>query len=149
MLDAALFQSKLGYDFNIIGGDIEALSSFKTAIEVSLFSDARADSTQVFLPQFRKGWIGDITTPIDGQNYGSLLWLVQQERLTQSTLNKCVSFARNALQWIIDQDQASAIDVSGSIVPTEGIALSIIITTITGETESHYVSLWENTVNAN
>ena len=149
MLDAALFQTQNGYDFNIVNGDIEALDSFKTAIEVSLFSDARADNTQVVLPQYRKGWIGDLTSPIEGQNYGSLLWLVQQERLTQSTLNKCVSFARNALQWLVDQGQASAVDVSGTIVPTEGIALSIVITTVAGQTESHYVSLWENTINAN
>ena len=147
MLDAAIFQTQRGYDFNIVNGDIEGLDSFKTAIEVSLFSDARADSTQVLSPQDRRGWIGDLTTPIEGQKYGSLLWLVQQERLTQSTLNKCVSFARSALQWMVDQGQAINVSVGGSIVPTEGIALSIVITTILGETESHYVPLWENTIN--
>ncbi len=148
MLDASLTQSTAGYDFNIVNGDIEGLDNFKTAIEVSLFSDARADSTQVFLPEMRRGWIGDITTPIEGQNYGSLLWLVQQERLTQSTLNKCVSFARNALHWLVDQEQASAVNVTGEIVPTQGINLYIEVTTIAGVTESHYVSLWENTLDA-
>lgn len=149
MLDASLTQTIKGYDFNIVNGDIEAVGDFKTAIEVSLFSDARADRTQIYLPEKRRGWIGDAATTIEGQNYGSLLWLVQQERLTQSTLNKCVSFVRDALQWMIDQGQASAVDVTGSIVPTKGVAINIQITAVSGNTENHYVSLWEATINAN
>ncbi|MGR3179823.1 MAG: phage GP46 family protein [Candidatus Anammoxibacter sp.] len=146
MLDVALIDDAKGFDINIKDGDIESVENFKTAIQVSLFSDARADSSQVFLPEARKGWIGDIVTPIDGQNFGSLLWLVQQERLTQSTLNKVVNFARLALQWLIDQGQASRIEVSGEIVPRSGISLNIVITSILGKTESHYVELWENTI---
>ena len=146
MLDVALIDDEKGFDINIKDGDIESVENFKTAIQVSLFSDGRADSSQVFLPEARKGWIGDIVTPIDGQNFGSLLWLVQQERLTQSTLNKVVNFARLALQWLIDQEQASRIEVSGEIVPRSGICLRIVITSILGKTESHYVELWENTI---
>ena len=147
MIDAALQNSTAGYDINILNGDIAGTDDFKTAIEVSLFSDARASENQVAVPQFRRGWIGDVATPIDGQNYGSLLWLVMQERLTQGTLNKCVSFARQALQWMIDQDIAINVEVSGAIVPPEGIALNIIITSKSGVTETHYVELWEATQN--
>lgn len=149
MLDVSLSKTSRGYDINVLNGDIEALDNFKTAIEVSLFSDGRADESQVFLPQARRGWIGDVVTPVEGQNFGSLLWLVQQERLTQSTLNKAINFCRLALQWLVDQEKASNVSVSGSIVPPEGIRLNIVITSKTGQVESHYVNLWENTVNAN
>lgn len=149
MLDIALFNTSKGYDFVIEDGDIKAVNNFKTAIEVSLFSDARADSTEVFLPQARRGWIGDLNSTIEGQNYGSKLWLLQQERLTQTTLNKAINYARLALQWVVDQGQAKFIDVSGSIVPTQGIQLNITFTTILGETENHYIDLWKNTLNAN
>lgn len=149
MLDILLSQTEKGYDINIKDADIESLNNFKTAIEVSLFSDSRADRTQVFLPESRRGWIGDLATPIDGQNFGSLLWLIQQERLTQTTLNRAVNFTRSALQWLIDQGQAVTVNVSGEIVPMSGIRLNIVITSVLGQTESHYVELWENTQNAN
>lgn len=147
MIDASLTQSKSGYDFTISNGDIASIDNFKTAIEVSLFSDARADSSQVYLPEYRRGWLGDTASPIDNQNYGSLLWLIEQERLTQSTLNKAVSYAREALQWLIDQGQASNVEVSGEIQAPEGIVLYIVITSVSGQTESHYANLWEATIN--
>ena len=148
MFDAGLTQTTKGYDINIANGDIEAIDNFKTAIEVSLFSDARANADQVFLPQYRRGWIGDVTSPINDQKFGSLLWLVKQERLTQRTLNKAVTFCREALQWFVDQGIARRVEVSGSIQAPEGISLNITITTLAGNVENHYVELWENTKNA-
>lgn len=149
MLDIALFQTTKGYDIAVENGDLSGVNNFKTAIEVSLFSDARADSNEVFLPQARRGWMGDLNSRIEGQSYGSKLWLLQQERLTQTTLNKAINYARLSLQWLIEQNQARFIDVSGSIIPAQGIALNISITSILGITENHYVELWENTLNAN
>lgn len=149
MIDVELSQSTKGYDILIQNGDIAAVNNFKTAIEVSLFTDARADATQIFLPEARRGWIGNIATPIENQDLGSLIWLVSQARLTQSTLNKVVIFARQALQWLVTQGQAVSVNVSGQIVPTFGIRLNIVIESATGITENHYVELWENTKNAN
>lgn len=149
MIDVELIQEDYGYDITIRDGDITPTDTFKTAIEVSLFSDARATSDQVFVPQARRGWIGDIATPIEDQLFGSYLWLVEQKRLTQGTVNEVVSYARLALQWLIDQGQALTVDVGGSIIAGYGIALNIIITSVSGATENRYVELWENTVNAN
>jgi len=149
MLDIALSNTSKGYDISLENGDIKAVNSFETAIYVSLFSDARADSNEVFLPQARRGWIGDLNTPIEGLQYGSKLWLIMQERLTQNVLNKAVNYARLSLQWLIDQGQCEFVDVSGEIIPSQGIKLNITITTLLGVTESHYVDLWKNTINAN
>lgn len=146
MIDVALINSKKGYDIAISNGDMLSTNDFKTAIEVSLFSDARASESQVSVPQYRRGWIGDVATPIDGQNYGSLLWLVEQARLTQRTLNDCITFARQSLQWMIDQEIATDVQVEGSIIPSQGIELKITFTSQSGATESHYVPLWENTI---
>ena len=149
MLDIALIQTSKGYDIDIENGDLKAVNNFETAIYVSLFSDARADNTEVFLPQARRGWVCDVASPIENLKYGSKLWLLSQARLTQDTLNKAVSYARLALQWIVDQGQAEFVSVTGTIVPTQGIQLNIVITTKLGVTESHYIKLWENTINAN
>tara|TARA_R110000851_G_scaffold87972_2_gene191778 strand:- start:1054 stop:1503 length:450 start_codon:yes stop_codon:yes gene_type:complete len=149
MIDAELQQGVTGYDIFIKNGDIASIDNFKTAIEVSLFSDARADSSQVALPEKRRGWIGDVASPIENQKFGSLLWLTEQERLTQSVLNRVVEFARQALQWLIDQGQAKTVEVSGAIIPKEGIALNIVITSFSGKIENHYVKLWENTQDGN
>lgn len=101
------------------------------------------------MPEARRGWIADIATPIEGQLFGSYIWLAEQKRLTQSTVNEIVSYARIALQWLIDQGQALSVEVSGLIVAARGIALNIVITSVSGLIENRYVELWENTQNAN
>lgn len=149
MIDIALEQSTSGYDISITDGDLTSVDSFETAIYVSLFSDARASEDQVFLPQARRGWICDVASPIEDQLYGSHLWLLEQRRLTQSTLNEAINYARLGLQWMIDQGQALNIEVTGEIVAGSGIALNIAVTSYTGETQNAYVRLWENTINGN
>ena len=64
-------------------------------------------------------------------------------------MNRVVEFARQALQWLIDQGQAKTVEVSGAIIPKEGIALNIVITSFSGKIENHYVKLWENTQDGN
>lgn len=148
MLDFSLVQAASGYDIAIENGDIASVDNFKTAIEVSLFSDARADAAQIALPQARRGWIGDLVSPIEGLKFGSHLWLLSQARLTQQTLNETLNFARLCLQPLADQGQAASIEVFGQIVATSGIALNIAVTSVLGVTENYYVNLWENTINA-
>jgi len=150
MQDVALVQNATTGIYDVIldtNGDLKGTDSFDTALIVSLFSDARASQTQVAVPQNRRGWLGNVAPPIEGYEMGSLLWLVYQERLTQNVLNAAVDFARQCLEWLVVQGMAQSIDVSGEIVPSYGIALTIVITSLTGQTETRYVKLWENTAN--
>lgn len=150
MIDLELTQDENGlFDISVENNQLKSTDNFKTAIYVSLFTDARADSSQVFDPSRRRGWIGNIATPIEGKDLGSLIWLTEQERLTTGILNKVIDFANKALDWMIVQNIAKSIEVTGEIIPQKGIRLNIIITSVSGVTESSYVDLWRNTKDGN
>lgn len=141
--DIKLTQCNNGrYDFTISNGDLTGVDGFDTALQVSLFTDARAPEDKVVKPENRRGWLGNTLTEIE---LGGLLWLVEQRRLTQKTLNETIDYARKSLQWFVNDGIAKNVQVSGTIVIQSGIQLTIIITAPSGRTQTHYVPLWEIT----
>lgn len=146
MIDIKLTQDEFGsFDFTIKNGDFEGVEGFDTAIDMSLFTDRRATPDKVFKPELRRGWMGDTESPVNGREIGSWLWLLNQRRLTQDTLNEAISFARDALNWFVEDGVAKDIAVAGVIVPRGGIALTITITALDGRVDTHYRPLWEVT----
>ena len=133
------------FDIVIENGDLANESGFDTALFISLLTDGRAPESRVLRPEDRRGWIGDIKSPVDGRNIGGLLWLVEQRKLNQTTVNEAVDFAKKSLNWLLEDNIAKNIEVSGSIVPRSGISLDITTTAPSGETTTHYVRLWELT----
>lgn len=145
-VDIALIQDNYGhFDISIENGDIKGTFGLDTALYVSLFTDARATDQQLSIPENRRGWLGNLASPVEGRQLGGYLWLVEQRRLNQNTLNEIVDSARKSLQWMVEDGLCNSVNVSGVIVPTLGIQLNIIITSKEGVTETHYVKLWELT----
>ena len=69
------------FDWSIDGnGDITADDSFDSSIFASLYSDRRADESQISAPQNRRGWNGDVNTTLEGYLFGSLLWLLERKK---------------------------------------------------------------------
>lgn len=146
MIDIFLEQDENGaFDFSIENGDIQRTDGLETAIWVSLFTDARATEAQVLIPEYRRGWPGNALSSVPGRQLGGYLWLVDQRRLTQSTLNDAIDYARGALDWFLVDNIARSVIVDGEIVPRSGIQLSITITSYLGVTKTYYVNLWEVT----
>jgi phage gp46-like protein len=144
--DIAVIQDDKGrFDIAVENGDLKAVDGLDTALYVSLFTDARATDQQILVPEYRRGWIGNVASPVEGRQLGGLMWLVDQRRLTQTTLNEVVDYARKSLQWMLDDDVCVNVEVTGSIVPTQGIRLHITMTSNEGITESRYVELWRQT----
>lgn len=145
-IDILVIQDSEGdFDIQVEDGDLVGVDGLDTAIYLSLCTDARADESQVRLPEKRRGWVGDTVSPVENRPLGGLGWLVEQRRLTQSTVNTAVDLYQKSLQWMIEDGLAKDITVTGEIVPIYGIALSIIIITLDGRTSTHYVPLWEVT----
>lgn len=91
-------------------GDLEGIDSFDTDIYIRLFSDARADESQVEIPQNRRGyWANEFRE--ENEKAGSLLWLLYQARNTQDTANDAVTFCQNALQGMIDNGSIDDIEI--------------------------------------
>ncbi len=150
MSDLKLTQGDDGvFDLVIEDGNFVIEDGFDTSIMVSLITDARAPADKVVLPENRRGWMGNLVSPVDGRDLGGLLWLTEQRRLTQDTLNETVDYARKSLNWFVEDGLANSIDVTGEIVPRSGIRLTIAITALTGVPDKHYINLWEVTGNVN
>lgn len=144
-----LEMSNGAFDVVIENGDFANEDGLDTNIWVSLFSDARADISQVAAPENRRGWLGNLVSEVTGRQLGGYLWLAEQRRLNQNTLNEILDYIRKSLEWIITDGIALKIDVTGAIVPRTGIVANAKITTADGVTSDHYIELWRVTGNAN
>jgi phage gp46-like protein len=102
--------------FNTTKQDLEKDSGLETAVIISLFTDRRARDDDV-LPDSnnpdRRGWWGDLGSPIvKGDQIGSRLWLLNREKTLESVLARAQEYAKEALQWLIDDEVAVKVDVS-------------------------------------
>lgn len=94
-------------------GDLQRDETFHSFINVSLFTDRRADKSEVVQPQKRRGWQGDELLDLEGYLIGSKLWLFDQARNTIETKNKAVETVRNALEWFVKVGYCDRIEVTG------------------------------------
>lgn len=116
-------------DLKISGNDLALDDGLETAVIVSLFTDRRARDSDV-LPDGhtdRRGWWGDRFARVAGDQIGSRLWLLSREKQLPAVLTRAEEYAREALQWLIDDQIASAISVVASIPRTGMLGLAITI----------------------
>ena len=96
------------------------------AVIVSLFTWRRArpdDATE----GPRMGWWGDTTSAVTSDRIGSRLWLLAREKVLPATINRAREYAREALEWLIEDGLASRVEVTAERRGTDGIALSATI----------------------
>lgn len=119
-------------DLLLLGGQIVTDDGLRTAILISLFTDARAPAGAA-LPEDgadRGGWWGDDFiadgSRADGPNaVGSLLWLLRRSKITAPVMERARSAAVDALGWLIRDGIAAGIDVQ---VEAQGQRLAFAIT---------------------
>ena len=134
------------YDITIDdGGDLTNEVGFDTAIIISLFTDARADGSEVPEPSYRRGWFGNTLSDIPNFEIGSKLWLLEQTAATQDTLNKAEDYAAQSLQWMVDQGYASRIDINAEYEDDNSMTLTIDLFAADDLITTKSFSLWENT----
>lgn len=139
---------------SFVQNDLSVSYSLLTPVLVSLFTDARAAEDDP-LPDpgngDRRGWWGDATNlDKQGDSVGSKLWLLEREKSTDEVLSKAEQYIREALQWMLDEGIASAIDVVterqatkvGSGLPI--LAFHVAISKPTGVTETFkFIQEWK------
>ncbi len=82
--------------------DFAKTAGLESALLVSLFSDRRADESEVRDPFQRRGWIGDLVSDIPNDRYGSGLWLYEQRRMTAEIAVGVRLEAEQSLDWMRD-----------------------------------------------
>ncbi len=144
MIDIALEQSNEIFDIAIDPntGDFQLVDGFETALTMSLFCERRADASEIPTAELRRGWWGNEVGP-EGFEIGSKLWLLDQARKIQRTLNDAIDFARDGTQWLIEDDHLVSIDISSEF--NSGLNLNLILNRSNSATESKSYELWENT----
>jgi phage gp46-like protein len=103
--------STLGPAYIAVDGvDLLRDPGFETAVLISLFTDARADDSDV-LPSAgisRRGYFG---SSLLGFNLGSKLWLLERSKLGDTnTLRLAEQYIRDALEWMRTDGIASSIE---------------------------------------
>lgn len=142
--------------FNTANNDLVMDDGLVTSAIISLFTDARAHDDDV-LPDILspvedrdlRGWWGDETSEKENDSVGSRLWLLERAKITAETLQRAKRYAREALQWMIDEGAAAKIETfaerGGDLGDQLWLGVSIIKST--GEEKTFKFNLaWEATV---
>ncbi|WP_072379752.1 phage GP46 family protein [Novosphingobium sp. NDB2Meth1] len=143
-------------DLVLSSGALQTHSGLRSAILISLFSDARADDTAI-LPEEggdRGGWWGDdfggevssAAADRDDRNaIGSRLWLLRRSKVTQQVLRDARQHVLDALGWLIRDGIASAVSVEVE-VQGDRLAIAVTLDRPTGPARERYDFTWEASV---
>lgn len=116
-------------DFAVEENDLAGDDGLESAVMLSLFTDRQAEVGDL-LPDGetdRRGWWADAHPVVEGDRFGSRLWLLGRAKQTQDTLDRAVDYAREALQWLIDDKVASRVDVISEALAGGVLALQVTI----------------------
>lgn len=97
------------------------------AVEISLFTWKRASADDELPGTSKFGWWGDTFPVVQGDQIGSKLWLLMRAKLTTDTLMKAREYARESLQWLIDDRIATAVDVRAERVGAERLDITVVV----------------------
>lgn len=140
-----LYREEKGYyDLAITStGDLKADNSFDTGVNLALFTDGRADKSEVSNPEDQRGTIVDMFT--NGYRNGSKLWLLEQSRLDAGAVNRAIDYAKNALKYFVDLSLVQKISVDGYLT-SKGVVLVIIIKGLNGTIDKYQYEAWSNSI---
>ena len=96
----------------------------------------------------RRGWWGNINSNTSGFEIGSKLWLLDQSRLTESSVKLSQQYAQVGLQWLIDDGLAKGVEVIStptSLLGSTGVQLDITLTTDTNVISYKWYTVWSQT----
>ncbi|AJP73172.1 phage GP46 family protein [Sphingomonas hengshuiensis] len=141
------------FDFAIEGGGLATDDGLRTAILISLLTDARArDDDDLPDPNGdHRGWWGDCANADSNDRIGSRLWLLERAKLTDATVLKARDIAREALAWLVEDGIAQAVDIEVTRIaptasrPTGALGIRISITRTTGATAARFDFVWDAT----
>ncbi|MDA8230141.1 MAG: phage GP46 family protein [Magnetospirillum sp.] len=111
-------------DWSASGGLLATGADLYTAALISLFSDRRAAADDAITDGSgdARGWWGDL-----GSDYpvGSRLWLLERSTLTAGTALLAQDYAREALQWLLDDGVVAGWDIAATVFPPATLGLTV------------------------
>lgn len=126
MSDIRTVWRDFGGDWQLSGPALGADDGLETAVVLSLFTDRLAADGEAPTAD-RRGWWGDAYAEVAGDRIGSRLWLLMRAKQTAQVLAQAELYCREALQWLIDDGVASAVDVAAEWTRSGVLGLQIVI----------------------
>lgn len=124
--DALVFDLAAGASGAVLAED----AGLRTAVIASLFTWRRANADDV-LPDpaatDRKGYWGDSFAQINGRQVGSRLWLLARRVRTDGVAEEARQMCIEALDWLIEDGVAAAVDVIVTAAPPRRLNLGVRI----------------------
>lgn len=116
------------------------------SVVISLFTWRRAATDDPIDDDERFGWWGDSYPAVDDDRIGSRLWLLRRVKLTRQTQLDAEFYAREALQWLLDDGQVINIEITSERADVARLSLGVILTLSTAERlEINSNQLWQVT----
>jgi phage gp46-like protein len=139
-------------DLALASGALVSDDGMRTAIVLSLFTDARAPDDAA-LPEAgsdRRGWWGNdfvkLSQDPKRSELGSLLWLLRRSKMTQSNIALAKSYVTAALQWLVSDRVASSLSIIVEAQGPDRLAIAVELTRPNGPARQRYDFTWENSL---
>jgi phage gp46-like protein len=144
MADIRTIWTDLGGDWRLAGPSLDDDEGLETAVILSLFTDRLADAGDAEVASTaRRGWWADAFAEVASDRIGSRLWLLAREKRTPAVLSRAELYAREALQWLVDDGVARGVSVVAEAAG-EVLALSVSITRSTKPVvQFRFESFWK------
>lgn len=146
MTDIALKADAAGYSFDISYNESGFITDegLQTAVIISLFTDRRLPAGSVH-PEGSgdpRGYWGDVGDA-DGYEWGSLLWTLYRQVITNEVITSCREFCYQSLEWMITDGIAESITVNAERAGTYQISIEIEIVRQSKQDAVKYSYLWD------
>ncbi len=136
-MDIALQQdNNHQFDITLNGPDVTTEKGLRTAVMISLFTDARAHDDDV-LPGNDNDRRGHWSDYFSDRSLGSRLWLLEREKQLPQVLQRAKDYADEALQWFIDDGIAQNVNVITDWLSEGRMAIYVTIIKADGDTWQH------------
>lgn len=118
--------------------------SLTRAVVISLFTWRRAGPDDPVDDDERYGWWGDSYPAVADDRIGSRLWLLRRVKLTTQTQRDAEFYAREALQWLLDDGHVLDIEIASEQVDINRLNLKPVLTIPGGRRlEINASQLWQ------
>ena len=113
------------------------------SVIISLFTWRRARRDDDLPGDERMGWWGDAFLKTRNDKIGSRLWLLSRAKLTTVTLLQAQDYARESLQWLLDDKVANTVNVRAIRGGLYGLDLLVEIEQSEAQVDLRFNNFWD------
>lgn len=140
-MDVLLFQTPDDGDINVENGIVELTPGFETAVYLSMFGGNEEDSGGSEDPN---EWWGNLLDTDPARHYrGETETILESMAAVPANLLKVQEAAKRDLQWLLDTNAASTVEVTASMPGLNRVGLVVTVQADGTESQFEYIENWK------